>query len=195
MKEENKSKTGLIILFVIIGIVIAALIGCIIYFATRSSSNEDNDNHNNSSKTNIIDDTSDSGNKQNYKKNPKLNEVFVFDDLEITLGSDISFTKLKNRYSENNGKDVVKMPITVKNIKNETHGLNMFYYNIYGSQGTEVDNVASYFDEDSIEYAGDLRPGSSYTKYLYFIYDGDGNYAIEFNNFSSKKTVEFNIKK
>ena len=89
MKEENKSKTGLVILFAIIGIVIAALVGCIIYFATRSSSNEDNDNHNNSSKTNIIDDTSDSGNKQNYKKNPKLNEVFVFDDLEITLGSDI----------------------------------------------------------------------------------------------------------
>ena len=195
MKEENKSKTGLIILFAIIGIVIAALIGCIIYFATRSSSNEDNDNHNDSSKTNIIDDTSDSESKQNYEKNPKLNEMFVFDDLEITLGSDISFTKIKNKYSENNGKDVVKMPITVKNIKNETHGLNMFYYNIYGSQGTEADNVASYFDKDSIDYAGDLRPGSTYTKYLYFIYDGNGEYAIEFDDWENKITIEFSIEK
>lgn len=128
------------------------------------------------------------------KKIIGLGEMFTFDDLEITLGKDISFTTLKNEFSEYNGKTVVKLPITVKNIKDETHGLNMFYYNVYGSNGTEVKTVTIYFD-NGIDEAGDLRSGASYTKYMYFIYDGDGQYAIEFDNWSSKVTVEFDVKK
>ena len=128
------------------------------------------------------------------KKTIGLGEMFTFDDLEITLGKDISFTKLKNEFSEHNGKTVVKLPITVKNVKDETHGLNMFYYKVYGSSGTETKTVTIYFDE-GIDEAGDLRSGASYTKYMYFIYDGDGQYAIEFDNWSSKVTVEFDVKK
>lgn len=130
----------------------------------------------------------------NKKSDLTLGDTFIFDDLEITLGTDITFTKVNNRFSDYNGKDVVKLPITVKNLTDETHGLNMFYYEFYGSQGTEVENVASYFKE-SIDYAGDLRSGASYTKYMYFIYDGNGEYAIEFDNYSEKINVVFDINK
>ena len=124
-----------------------------------------------------------------------LGETFTFDDLEITLENNISFTKIDNEFSEYNGQDVVKLPITVKNIKDETHSLNMFYYSIYGSKGTELSTVSSYFD-DSVDFAGDLRSGASYTKYLYFLYDGNGKYAIEFSEiFGAKTTVEFDVNK
>ena len=70
----------------------------------------------------------------------------------------------------------------------------MFMYTIYNSSGTEAEDVDSYFD-DAVDFAGDLRSGASYTKYLYFLYDGDGTYAIEFDNYSEKITVEFDIVK
>lgn len=123
-----------------------------------------------------------------------FNEKFVFDNLEITIGSNYSFDIVRNEFSDYNNQFVVKLPITVKNISTETHGLNMFYYDIYGTKGTEVKKLGAYFDDD-IDFAGDLRSGASYTKYIYFQYDGNGNYAIEFDNYSSKINAEFNITK
>ena len=94
-----------------------------------------------------------SNNKQNDKdRTIGLEETFTFDDLEITLGSDVSFTKINNQFSDYNGQDVVKIPITVKNISGETHSLNMFYFSIYGANGTQLSTIASYFD-DSIDFA------------------------------------------
>lgn len=124
-----------------------------------------------------------------------LGETFTFDDLEITLGNDITFTKIDNQFSDYNGQTVVKLPITVKNLKEETHSLNMFYFSIFGSSGTQLSTISSYFD-DSIDFAGDLRSGASYTKYLYFLYDGDGTYDVEFSEvWGAKTTVEFNVAK
>lgn len=124
-----------------------------------------------------------------------LGETFTFDDLEITVGQDISFTKIDNEWSEHDGKEVVKVPVTVKNIKDETHSLNMFYYSFYGSQGTQLNSASSYFDE-GLDEAGDLRSGASYTKYFYFLYDGNGTYSIEFSDvWSPKITVNFEVNK
>lgn len=174
-------------------ILIAVLI--IIIFLGIISNNDDSSD-NSLSKTNSSDNsngsqTSVTSNKKTYN----LDETFSFDGLDITIGSNYSFTINDNRYSDEYQKTVVKLPINVKNTTSETHGLNMFYYNIYGSNGTEVDNQSSYFDNDCIEYAGDLRSGASYDKFIYFIYDGDGKYTIEFDNFSDKIIVEFDIKK
>lgn len=123
-----------------------------------------------------------------------LGDTFTFDDLEITIGTEIAFAKIENEFSEDNGKEVVKLPVTVKNIKDETHSLNMFYYKVFGATGTEANNAFAYFD-DSVDEAGEIRSGGSYTKYMYFIYDTDGTYAIEFDNWSEKVTVEFEVKK
>lgn len=137
---------------------------------------------------------SSSGGSDSKKNSYTLGETFNFDDLEITLGKDYSFTTIDNEYSENYGADVIKLPITVKNLKEETHGLNIFYYSVFGSKGTEVDEVNTYFD-DNIDEAGELRTGASYTKNMYFVYDGDGQYAIEFNDLFNKVTVEFDVTK
>ena len=82
----------------------------------------------------------------------------------------------------------------MKNNKDENHNLNMFYYKTFGSQGTELDDISAYFD-DEVGWAGELRPGASYTKAFYLLYDGDGTYAIEFNDWFNTVTVEFEVKK
>ena len=123
-----------------------------------------------------------------------LGETFTFDDLEITIGKDIGFDTIDNEFSEDDGKTVVKIPVTVKNLKDETHSLNMFYYKAFGATGTEVGNMSAYFDE-SLDYAGELRKGASYTKHMYFLYDEDGKYALEFDDWTNKVTVEFNVEK
>ena len=124
----------------------------------------------------------------------KLGETFEFDDFEITLGTDYSFTKIDNEYSDKYGKDVVKLPIELKNISDDESRLNMFYYTVIGSDGTELDRVASYFLDDAVDYADELRSGDSYTKYIYFLYDGDGQHTIKFDNYTEKVSVDFNIK-
>ena len=133
--------------------------------------------------------------KTNSKNNKyALDKVFQFDDLEINISSSYEFTNIDNEYSEHNGATVVKVPITVKNLKDETHSLNTFYVNWFGSKGTEVETFEFYFD-DSVDLAGELRTGASYTKYFYFLYDGDGTYTIELDNWTNKISIDMNITK
>lgn len=190
-QEKNKK-------FLTTGLVVISIIAFIIGFSSGTSTDDSSSNSNND-KTSVSNTTNkkenNGTNNNSNKKNYALDEMFVFDDLEITLGSEVSYTTVSNSYSDHNGKTVVKMPITVKNLKDETHSLSMFYFKIFGSQGTELDSVSSYFDNDCVEYAGDLRTGASYTKYLYFLYDGNGTYAVEFDNWSKKITVEFDVTK
>ena len=152
------------------------------------------DNGINNELSNISQGTSSDSQLLPAEKTYSFNEKFKFDDLEIKIGSNYSFDTVKNSFSEYNNKRVVKLPVTVKNLSTETHNLNMFFYSIFGSKGTEMDSLGAYFDND-VNFAGKLRSGASYTKYMYFLYDGNGKYTIEFDNYSEKITVELDIKR
>ena len=191
---EMQKKTK-IILTVVFGLLFLILVFTNTGDSTDNNTNNSSNYSNNNS--NYSNNSSSESSKESSKPSKKtigLEETFTFDDLEITLGKNISFATINNQFSDYNGQTAVKLPITVKNLKDETHGLNMFFYSVYGSKGTEVDTPSAYFD-DSIDFAGDLRTGASYTKYLYFMYDGNGTYAIEFDDWLSKRTVEFTINK
>lgn len=121
-------------------------------------------------------------------------ETFKFDDLEITIGTEIGWSTLENQFSDLNGSDVVRVPVTVKNIGQETHGLNMFYYTMYGSKGTELPIVGTYFDDSTTE-AGNMRPGGSQNAYFYMLYDGDGDYFIEFDDYETELEVKIPVAK
>lgn len=192
-QEPKKQK---IILIAVIVISIIAFIISLSSGTTEDKTNNSNANNTNTntSANNNTNTNSNNSQNSNKKKAYGLNETFTFDDLEITLGSDISYATVDNQFSEHNGKSVVKIPVTIKNLKDETHSLNMFYYKGFGSNGTELDILGYYFD-NSIEEAGELRSGASYTKYFYLLYDGNGTYAIEFSSWTKKITVEFEINK
>ena len=121
-----------------------------------------------------------------------LGETFRFDDLDLTFSTEYSCLKIKNSYSDYNGSRVIGLPVTVKNQGSEKNSLNPFLYTQYGSKGTRLNTVGSYFDDD-VDWAGDLLPGASYTKSMYFLYDGDGEYKVFFETFKQELTLSFNV--
>lgn len=136
-----------------------------------------------------------SSNEENINvKNYYMEETFVFDNLEITLKHNYTFEKLNNIYSIYNGREVIKIPVEIKNLTYKDYSLNLYYYTLYNQIGSPMDEVAAYFDE-SLYYAKDLKSGMSYTKYLYFIYEGDGSYSVKFKKGKEEANVEFYIRK
>lgn len=181
-------------------IILIVVVVLFLFLGTGDSEEKPSNDYDNESPGEILEkeENNNGGDDQDNKNNSGvygLGDTFKFDDLEITIGKKLKFTKVKNQYSEYNKKTVVGVPVVVKNLKSETHSLNMFYYNYFGSKGTEVANVFAYFD-NSVDSSGDLRSGAtSKALYFYMIYDGDGTYAIEFDDWSEKITVEFEVKK
>lgn len=122
-------------------------------------------------------------------------DTFTFDGFEITVGSNYEFVLVNNETSPYNNHTAVKLPVTIKNISDESNSLNEYYYEVHGSNDEEVVNLGVYFLDDAIDYGGMLSNGESYTKYMYFQYVGNGKYEIEFDNYIEELEVEFNIVK
>ena len=181
LSKETKKTRGIII--VVLGIA-AILIAYIINVTALNAAGK--------AISNVLEEVEQK--QEEGKKSYTLGETFKFDDLEITLGKNYSFDKVDNQFSDDHQKDVLKLPVTVKNLKDETHGLNMFFYSFFGSKGTKANSSGFYFD-DSIDSAGDLRPGATQESNFYVIFDGSGKYTVEFSNFLDKITVEFDVKK
>lgn len=124
-----------------------------------------------------------------------LGDTFTFDGFEITLSEEVTYTTVPNQFSEHYGKDVIRVAATVKNNNDETDSLSSLDYKFFGTQGAELGSLTYYFD-DSVGQAGELRSGGSYEAAFYLLYDGNGTYAIEFDDwFDEKVTVEFEISK
>jgi hypothetical protein len=129
------------------------------------------------------------------KKELTFGSVVNFDELEIVIGDQIKWTKLDNQFSDKNGADIAEVPVTIKNLSDETHGLNLFYCNFYGPNGTKLDTVSTYFDNDACT-AGDMRPGATQNGFFHILYNGDGDYYVEFNALIGDKVeVKLPIKK
>lgn len=180
-------KKILIILFT--GIITIGLVGC---GKENSNFNNNSNNYDNSGNNPSNNFTSNSSTTKNKKYN--LGETFIFDGLELKFDDKYSFTTVNNKYSEHNGKSVIKLGVNVKNLSSEKNRLNMFFYKTFGTQGTELDSITAYFD-DVVDYAGELKPGASYKTYFYILYDGNGEYSIDFDNYSEEMSVEFNVTK
>ncbi len=124
---------------------------------------------------------------------PQASNSVVFDDLEITIDPNITVTSVSNQFSDLDGSTVLAVPMTIKNVGNETNSLNMFYAKSFGSKGTELENVYFYFDDGSTIFK-DIRSGASMTSNYYLLYDGDGTYYITFKNFSEEKEIAIDVK-
>ncbi|NLJ79072.1 MAG: DUF4352 domain-containing protein [Tissierellia bacterium] len=121
-------------------------------------------------------------------------DTFEFDGFEIEMGSDYSFDVVDNEFSDHDGESVAVVPVTVTNKSGETNSFNMFFYTIFNSSGTEAESIMAYFD-NSLEFMGDLRDGATGEANIYILYDGDGDYYLEFDNFSEEVEVKLPIEK
>jgi hypothetical protein len=122
----------------------------------------------------------------------ELGEAFEFDDLEITFGTQLSWDDVENRFSEYDGATVFRLPITITNRSDETHGLNMFSYTQFGPNGAQLEPISSFFDND-VDWSGDMLSGDTQEAYMHFLFDGNGDYKIEFNNSSERLIVKFYV--
>ena len=128
--------------------------------------------------------------KESY---PKFNEPFVLGDWEILVSDHVSFAIINNDWSDYHLKEVVTFPVTVKNIgvENQTFLIDVSVTG-YGSKGTEVAEVSYYFVDDNYVK---IRPNASITLQMSFIYDGNGIYALEFDDWFNSAVIETAIVK
>ena len=138
--------------------------------------------------------TGDSDSSSKTKNAYTYGESFKFDNLQITLASEATFTTVDNEFSDYYECDIIRIEATVKNLSSSSHSLNMFYFKCYAPNGNELDGVDTYFDDSLGWNAKDLASGASYTKAFYLPYLNDGTYKIQFDNWSTKVTAELPIK-
>ena len=117
-------------------------------------------------------------------------QEFIFNDLIISFSNNYEFVSFEG----NNEKNIIKLPITITNIGNKPSKLSPLSYEIYTPLNKISKNINAYF-ENNIDSAPELSVGKSYTKYIYILYDKDGNYIIKFNNNKITKTVKLEINK
>lgn len=124
-----------------------------------------------------------------------LKETFIFDNLEITLDDDITFTVINEPFKEYDGETVARIPVTLKNMTSEVQGFNSYYMHVYDSMGQELDLVGEYFP-DSLEGSyKKLEPKEQSEFALYILYKRDGVHTWSLNNYIQRNEVKVNLKK
>ena len=172
----------------IIAVCIFGFVACDEETSNNGSNNQENNAANDGDTNNAQSDTN------NSKKELSYGDTFTFDDLEITFEPSYEFVTIENEFNDNFGKDVIKFPFTIKNIKDESHGLNFIYCKAYNPAGTSANTAELYFD-DSFFNAGNMRSGAIQNTFYYIIYEGDGDYFVEFNDFLSKTEIKLPVTK
>lgn len=119
-------------------------------------------------------------------------DSFEFHGFTLELGEDYYFDTISNQFSDHNGKDVIAIPVTLTNNTGETSSFNMFFFTAFDTTGIKADNVSAYFD-DSVDLSGKMRDGASQDAAFYILYSGDGDYYIEFDDFSEHVEVKLPV--
>lgn len=164
-----------------------------VMFSTCNNQNDSNTvNRENNDISMVGESIDDKDNTSEIKKEINIGDSFVFDDLEITV-IDYEVRDVENRYSDYENAVLIKL--SIKNMSEEVHGLNMFYYNAYGPNGIEVStSLDSYFD-DAEGASLDMLPDVTLESFIAIEYDGDGMYLIIFDNWTEEIDVYINVKK
>lgn len=122
----------------------------------------------------------------------ELGEAFEFDNLEITFGTHIAWDAVENEFSEHNGAAGFRLPITITNLSEVAHGLNMFSYTQFSPIGERLDSISAFFDND-VDWSGDISPNETLETYMHFLFDRNGEYVIEFENSSERIKIVFDV--
>ena len=107
-----------------------------------------------------------------------LGDTFVAGGLEFNFGTDIVGGVVDSTWHTNYGELYFKVPVTMTNVSDES--IDWFTVNKYGPDGTALDWFVLLDTDDDIERMGGLRPGASHEGYMYFLFEGDGEYVVEF---------------
>lgn len=136
--------------------------------------------------------------KEEKKEDLSFGSTVEFEGCEITFNEPAEFIVFDNEFSDLHGSEIVKVPVTVKNVSDEVSGINMFYVKVYGSQGVQVDDVSTYYMEDDMLFTAgtdSLQPGAQINTFFHFVYDGNGEYIIKLEAFDGATNIKLPINK
>ena len=120
---------------------------------------------------------------------------FVFDDLEIIVSSKYNFLNTEKMQKQYEGKDIIEIPVQVKNVESTENNFSISYLKIYNEKGEEIRELGSSFKDKSFENSPKLGKGEMTIKNIYIPYNGNGKYKMVFKTFYEEKELEMEIKK
>ena len=108
-----------------------------------------------------------------------LGETFIVDNMEVTVIDDIYWGILEDEQLDFDGRYVMVLPVTVRNIGESTN--NVFIEGTYGPDGIEQEPLGIWISAD-IVHVWDIGVGVTVNSSIHILYDGDGEYSIGFRN-------------
>ena len=107
-----------------------------------------------------------------------FNSTFTFRGMEITFRHGYRFEILDSPFNVRHGATLIAVPVTVRNVSSESRGLSEFDITVFNPQGTQQPRTVTYRDDD-VTWRGNIRPNATLNGYVYFLYEGAGEYWIE----------------
>jgi len=124
----------------------------------------------------------------------RFSETIFWDDLVIIFGSYFNWTTLHSPGHAADGATVISVPITIRNVRSDPRDLKLLHYVQYDPSGKSLAMVDPYFD-NSISNTLILRSNNHINLRMYFLYEGDGTYLVDFSNDTGSLAVEIPIKR
>jgi len=129
-----------------------------------------------------------------------IGETFIFDEFEVTIGDGYDWRVVDyDERSTINGLDVIRIPVTITNVSEETRKFNVYNIKVYCPCDISVNFsglMVHFYDDDNIDRAGSMRSGATVSdKYIHFFYDGDGYYHVSFETWNKAWEVRIFIEK
>ena len=113
------------------------------------------------------------------------------DDLDITVSG--NYKIIKN--VQDNDKEVIEIPVQVKNTESTENSFSIGYVTIYDKDGKELREMGSIYRDKSFENSPKIAKGEMTIKNIYVPYVGNGTYRIVFKTFYEEKEMKIDIKK
>ena len=120
---------------------------------------------------------------------------FLFDDLEIIVSSKYNFLNTEKIQKQYEGKDIIEIPVQVKNVENTENNFSISYLKIYNEKGEEIRELGSLFKDKSFENSPKLGTAEMTIQNIHSPYNGNGKYKMIFKTFYEEKELEMEIKK
>lgn len=124
-----------------------------------------------------------------------LNDTVTVAGFEITFSNELTIELIDNEYSQYNGEYLIGIPTHVKNTSGESGSFNTLYLTPFGPDGNQTDTFISIETDNTLGYDGEMRDGAEKDSVYYIIYKGDGEYVIEFDDWTNKGELSFVVTK
>ena len=115
-------------------------------------------------------------------------DTFVFNDMSITLSNSVEW--LNTTSNTEDGYNEFRIPIEVTNLYRHSNRITVDYFTIFCPNGVAQPKDWWPRRYDDIIQMPRIRNGVSLNAYMYFLYDGIGNYIVEFRRLAGWDNLE-----